>query len=169
MGDELLADQHLEELPELVALLEIPDERREIVESPEGDLVAARVLWADPGRLVPEHNVSHHPHALAAQNLGGNQTDGEGEGIIYQRQFCEGVFRISLFIRTRATGYSNSLYYLKWRRVGIRRSIVVLDDGVLLGLLKVREEPDVLGMLEVQVNPRVKPRFVHILVSVDLR
>ena len=45
---------------------------------------------------------------------------------------------------------------------------MVSDLRVLLGLLEVRQEPDVLGVLQVKVQPRVKARLVHVIVGVDL-
>ena len=69
MGNEFLAHQNLEELLELVALLEVPDKRREVVESPERDLVATRVLRSNATGLIPQHDLSHHPHTFFTQNL----------------------------------------------------------------------------------------------------
>ena len=59
--------------------------------------------------------------------------------------------------------------YLERRRVGKGRAVVVVDHWVLLGLLKVGQEPNVLRMLKIKVHLRVKLRLFHVLVGVDLR
>ena len=69
MGNEFLANNEFEELLELVAMLEIPDKWREVVEAPKSDLVAASMLWPDTSGLVPQHYLSHHSHTLFTQNL----------------------------------------------------------------------------------------------------
>ena len=69
MGNEFLANNEFEELLELVAMLEIPDKWREVVEAPKSDLVAASMLWPDTSGLIPQHYLSHHSHTLLTQNL----------------------------------------------------------------------------------------------------
>ena len=59
--------------------------------------------------------------------------------------------------------------YLERRRVGKGRAVVVVDHWVLLGLLKVGQEPNVLGMMKIKVHLRVELRLFHVLVGVDLR
>ena len=69
MGNKFLANQNFEELTKFIAVLEVPDKWREVVEAPKSDLVAASMLWPDTSGLVPQHYLSHHSHTLLTQNL----------------------------------------------------------------------------------------------------
>ena len=66
---QLLARELLEVVGELLAVLEVPDEGREVVEAPEGELVAPGELGRDGLGLVAEHDLLDHADALLAQDL----------------------------------------------------------------------------------------------------